>query len=562
MAASFQGSIGESDADDDDLLATSMEDLEEGNRGHLFEFQLTPGSDRRVRRFGVRRRVFDATLQPRTDLLHPPHVDAGYKLERALSRAIDREIRAQQLNDDDHVLFTLQHPTFTHAFQSFHVPVGEWHEQSQRVTLLLQKKAEKLNSNERFQPDDRLKVQLTTVQHPGTGSSRRKENTPGHLPLATFLNGKTSVVHVRNQDKLCCARAIVTMQAWADEQPPRRCTPPVSFRALKMGRDAQTQLAKALHAEARVPEGPCGLGAFEQFQIVLPDHFIKVVSAELGFQVIFGRGEKQDHQRYVLLLKHDHHYYGLKSLSALFGRSYYCHVCDKGYDHEDFEYHPCVKRRCVACKQKDCRDYRAILSSFDKPPRPTQVPCLVCHRCFYGPTASKIISRVHPRETVSPSTKTYAPIFKRTPSVANFSIDGKLDASVNALTCAKRLCAKPAKGSVALPTIDVSCNRSSIQTPPSHPLPNAHALPPRDTPPMPFISCPSTKTPRTATRKRTRLLHPLYPLILCTRITNARKTTNCTFPFSSAPKGKITMTRSPPWCFTDERAPNNFTIGC
>ena len=113
---------------DDDLLATSMEEMEEGNRGHLFEFQLIPGSDRRVRRFGVRRRVFDATLHARTDLLQPPHVDAGYELERALSRAVNREIHAQQLDDDDHVLFTLQHPTFTHAFQSFHVPVREWHD--------------------------------------------------------------------------------------------------------------------------------------------------------------------------------------------------------------------------------------------------------------------------------------------------------------------------------------------------------------------------------------------------------------------------------------------------
>ena len=244
--------------------------------------------------------------------------------------------------------------------------------------------AEKLNSKERFQPDDRLKVQLTTVQHPGTGSGRRQENTPGRIPLASFLMNKTSVVHVRNQDELCCARAIVTMQAWVEEQPPRRCTPSISYRTLKQGKDGQTRLAKALHATARVPEGPCGLGALEQFQIVLPDYFIKVISAELGFQVIFGRGEKQAHQRYVLLLKHDHHYYGLKSLSGFFGRSYYCHVCDKGYDHENFQHHPCVKRRCIACKQKDCRDYQVILSNFDKPPRPTQVTCLVCNRCFYG----------------------------------------------------------------------------------------------------------------------------------------------------------------------------------
>ena len=81
-----------------------------------------------------------------------------------------------------------------------------------------------------------------------------------------------------------------------------------------------------------MPEGPCRLGALEQFQIVLPDYYIKVLSAKLGFQVIFGRGEKRADQRYLLLLKHDDHYYGLKSLPAIPGRSYYCHVCDKGYN--------------------------------------------------------------------------------------------------------------------------------------------------------------------------------------------------------------------------------------
>ena len=132
------------------------------------------------------------------------------------------------------------------------------------------------------------------------------------------------------------------MQAYTDEQPPRRRTPEVGFDNLRRECPAQTRLAKALHALARVPEGPCGLGALEQFQIVLPDYYIKVLSAELGFQVIFGRGEKRADQRYLLLLKHDDHYYGLESLPAILGRSYYCHVRDKGYDNENFQQHPCV----------------------------------------------------------------------------------------------------------------------------------------------------------------------------------------------------------------------------
>ena len=64
----------------------------------------------------------------------------------------------------------------------------------------------------------------------------------------TCLKKKQSVVHIRNQDELCCAQAIVTMQAWTDEQPQRRRTPEVSFCSLKEGYPAQTRLAKALHA--------------------------------------------------------------------------------------------------------------------------------------------------------------------------------------------------------------------------------------------------------------------------------------------------------------------------
>jgi len=46
---------------DDDKCIEAVKDFEQ--RGGRFEFDLIPGEDRRVRRFGLRRRVFQARLQ-------------------------------------------------------------------------------------------------------------------------------------------------------------------------------------------------------------------------------------------------------------------------------------------------------------------------------------------------------------------------------------------------------------------------------------------------------------------------------------------------------------------
>ena len=52
-----------------DVLLAAMEENKERHRGQLFDFRLTLGTDRRLQRFGLRRRVFDTTLHTRTDLL-------------------------------------------------------------------------------------------------------------------------------------------------------------------------------------------------------------------------------------------------------------------------------------------------------------------------------------------------------------------------------------------------------------------------------------------------------------------------------------------------------------
>ena len=73
------------DALEDDVLLAAMEDDEETNRGHLFDFRLTLGTDRYV-----------------VGRVTAPSIQLGLQ---ALRRAVD------------YVLFTMQHPTFLHAFQ-------------------------------------------------------------------------------------------------------------------------------------------------------------------------------------------------------------------------------------------------------------------------------------------------------------------------------------------------------------------------------------------------------------------------------------------------------------
>lgn len=367
----------------DEWCAQAVEEEEQRGAGHVFRFHLAPGTDRRLRNFQLRRRVFDGRLEFNPEVLRVPDYNVGHEVEAALQRSLDERIREERLREEDYVHFSLQHPTFVHAFHSVSFPVQEWNARSERVNGQLQRLADKLNSNEQFGPNDQLQVQLTTVRMQDRGAGGRKEKRPGVLPYEYVLK-KRSVIIIQNTDELCCARALVTMRAWTDEQLPRQRTPEIAYTTLRRGHSAQERLAKRLHADARVPEGPCGLSELTLFQIVLSDYHIKVFGAEQGYQVIFGHGEKRAEQRYIFLLKKDHHYHGLTSIPAFAGRSYYCHLCDKGYDHEDFDNHPCIKSRCVACKQKDCADYKRSLPVEGTIPRPTQAPCNVCCRSFYG----------------------------------------------------------------------------------------------------------------------------------------------------------------------------------
>ena len=69
----------------------------------------------------------------------------------------------------------------------------------------------------------------------------------------------------------------------------------------------------------------------------------------------------------LCLLKVEQHFHGLQSVPALLNKSYYCHQCNKGYDHEDAQHHNCSRQNCDKCRRKngECPDFqeKSLLTS-------------------------------------------------------------------------------------------------------------------------------------------------------------------------------------------------------
>ena len=78
----------------------------------------------------------------------------------------------------------------------------------------------------------------------------------------------------------------------------------------------------------------------------------------------------------IKLLKSDTHYDGCTLFPAFVNRSYWCSLCEKGFNVDDAKNHPCEGRTCQACNRKTCSDYNRDVS-------PTLV-CPNCHCRFYS----------------------------------------------------------------------------------------------------------------------------------------------------------------------------------
>ena len=362
------------DEDFDHALVRSLDRTEQlgGALGPLFRFTMQPAGRRRHWRNIVDHARFHAHLEQMRDARSTD--DLGVQLMESLYRAIRGQITTNA-RPHDLLHFAIHAHGFTHAFQSTNMQVGDFVNRDTYIDELLDTLAGKLNSNEDFHPDRGLQIDVVLVRMPTPGSGRARKKQVGFRAWETDSKRKRSIIRISNQDQLCCARAIVTTKAWLHRNDPG-VMPKNDWDTLRKGRPRQEKMAKELHQAAGVPEGPCGLPELDKFQKYLaPTYQLKVMSRQKPFFIIY-KGPEAPH--ILRLLKSGNHFEGCKAFTGFIDRSYWCDLCDKGFDHNDAAHHSCEGRTCRACDRNNntCPDYDRF-----------STPCLPCDRChfkFYG----------------------------------------------------------------------------------------------------------------------------------------------------------------------------------
>ena len=374
----------------------------EGNP--LFEFTFTPISEQQwLKR--VQKTIYHAQLRQLRDPLDTD--DMGVAIVKALEEATRQHLTNIGTKDEDKVFLAITPNGFEHVYQTTEFKVGEFKEGSARLDALMRKIAGKLNSNESFHPEDGFQLDLTLLRPMGSGSGHGKRLNPGRMGVAMSRQVKTSIVEIRNQDELCCARAIITMKALAKykaaekkrtleeektevpallqklkEEEEELLTEYKTLRDTKLEKrktTLQRLLAHRLHESAGVPKGPCGREELKTFQAYLsaqdPPFQLKVF-CNLVKKPLYVGPTKVDEDHVLCLLKSGNHFDGISSLPGFMNTSYYCHQCDRSFNTDDPDNHPCQGQKCRACGGHQCPD------RFKK----ATVHCSDCHGLFRGPS--------------------------------------------------------------------------------------------------------------------------------------------------------------------------------
>ena len=151
-----------------------------------------------------------------------------------------------------------------------------------------------------------------------------------------------------------------------------------TYKNMQRGRPLQQKAAEELHELAGVPLGPCGLSELQKFQDALPNYQIKVLSVDKPHCIIFAGKEGCDKQ--ILLIKVDDHYHGCTTFAGFLSKSYSCHECNHGFDHDTFTMHPCQGKWCPSCRTESCPDFITAKQNSKQ----AHSLCNRCNRLFFG----------------------------------------------------------------------------------------------------------------------------------------------------------------------------------
>ena len=407
------------DSDEDDICQEALDRFErqrafqthllqqsgggmDTNAEGAFEFELERFVDRRSHRLGVQERHFNTQLRQRGNLI--PGQNITQALQDGLRRAVNQVLtNTTDLHDQDRLYFTIASNRLHNNFQGWGLRAGGWRQGGDRVEALFHRLAQALNSNEQFEMDDSFQVSITQVHHAPQGTGRPRRGKPGHPTMQLLTANKRSVIQIKNNDELCCARALVVAKTRLDQHP--------KWSSIRHGGKLQKEMALLLHHEAKVPLGPCSYDALTAFSKApsLTGYQIILVDAHRSFHITT-YGPPQDKQ--LILLHNQGHYDVITRLPGFFGSSYVCADCWKPYNTEGL--HRCNKKKlCGACRQKECPDF---LHAYPRHLKATQ-RCPSCHRDFFGDTCFELhLGKNHAGKPVTDSQSSVCSQRRRCPT--------------------------------------------------------------------------------------------------------------------------------------------------
>ncbi|OWA55214.1 hypothetical protein BV898_19602 [Hypsibius exemplaris] len=165
------------------------------------------------------------------------------------------------------------------------------------------------------------------------------------------------VFQIKNEDNFCMARALVVAKAHADideSTPELRKEGMKAYKKLGQAtgpmRGSQKKAALELVRLAGITDmkGPYTLADLPKFEAVLPGYQITVLNFANGKGIIY---KSEATGKPLMLLQRNNHFDVCTSIAPFFGRSYWCHNCDKGYDQRTL--HRC-QFMCQMCLRQDC----------------------------------------------------------------------------------------------------------------------------------------------------------------------------------------------------------------
>lgn len=369
------------DEGEDAFLAERAKRLEE-QQDPLFKADLTflP-----YQRQGLKGAVKKQQFSVNFEQLRPPRQgeNLGDGLSESLFQATRKSILEENLPENTKVHLTLTSKEHNQGTVSsklmsdtkWGIPVKQFVERGDYVHVMFESLAQKMNSAQNMNPSVGFNATLTFITYPEKGGKGPASKSPGKIPFDLLHKKKQSVVQIKNSDQLCCARALVTIREYVDGDPHKQ------YRNLRDGFPIQERLAKLLHRDAGVPEGPCGHKELEKFQAYLGPLGYKIVVIDYTSCAIIFQGQVKNYTKVINLVKHNNHYNGVKSIASLLNRSYFCNECCKGFNNDDAAHHSCKGKSCQSCqrtpRQGGCPDYKTSNTR--------TLHCKDCRRDFYGP---------------------------------------------------------------------------------------------------------------------------------------------------------------------------------